>query len=650
LRPGFRLAALACLAAIASVHVARASDDASESASATPRIEEPIKPGVDYHSFANVTEFRVRHVELDLAVDFNARRLKGRVDLTVARQQPDARRLVLDTRDLDIRSVTLLAKEGAPQKLGFKLGKAREFLGRPLEIEMPAAGDASDAVIRIEYETEPQASGLQWLTPAQTAGKKHPYLFSQSQAIHARSWIPLQDSPQVRVTYSATIRTPDGLRALMSAAHGDVDKKPDADGLTAYRFDMNEAIPSYLIALAVGDIAFHSISSRTGVYAEPAVLDAAAKEFVDLERMVATCEKLFGPYRWGRYDLLILPPSAPYGGMENPRLSFITPTVIAGDRSLVSVIAHELAHSWSGNLVTNATWRDFWLNEGFTDYLERRIVEALYGQRRAQMEDVLGFQSLQREMADLSAADQHLAIDLRGRDPDEGTTDVAYEKGKLFLQFLASRFGREALDAFLRSYFDHFAFQSIDTEQFLDYLDEHLLAKKPDVVSDQEIHAWVYEPGLPGSAVLPSADVFAPVDRVRTLWLSGAMPIDVVKSKAKDWSTQEWLHFLDNMPDQIQRTRLDELEQTFKLSESGNAEIAHSWFRIAIRNGYSPAYPQLTRYLTTIGRRKLVRPLYEDLMKAPGGAQLARSIYAKARAGYHPIVQTSIDAIVTPQR
>jgi hypothetical protein len=334
--------------------------------------------------------------------------------------------------------------------------------------------------------------------------------------------------------------------------------------------------------------------------------------------------------------------------MENPRLSFITPTVIAGDRSLVSVIAHELAHSWSGNLVTNATWRDFWLNEGFTVYLERRIVAALYGQRRAQMEDVLGLQSLHRDLADLGPGDQHLAIDLRGRDPDDGTTDVAYEKGKLFLQFLESRFGRDALDAFLRGYFDHFAYQSIDTEQFLDYLDANLLAKHPGVVTDQEIHAWVYEPGLPGFAVLPAADVFAPIDRTRAAWLAGSIP--TADLPTKEWSTQEWLHFLDNLPPEVPRPRLDELEQRYMLSESRNAEIAHRWFRIAIRNDYAPAYPQLTRYLTTIGRRKLVRPLYEDLMKTPRGAELARSIYAKARAGYHPIVQTSIDAIVTPKR
>jgi leukotriene-A4 hydrolase len=630
LRPSF-LAALAGIAALLMTHDLPA--------------QAPIQPGVDVHTFANVDAFRVHHVHLDLAVDFEARRLAGRADLRVIRQLEDARTLILDTRDLNIRSVSLLRPGQPPVSLSFQLGEVQGPLGQPLEIEVPAGG-RGELRVRIEYDTQPQASGLQWLTPEQTAGKKHPYLFSQSQAIHSRSWIPLQDTPQVRVTYSATIRVPKGLRAVMSAAHGRVDEA-DASGLATYRFEMKQPIPSYLIAIAVGDLAFRALSPRTGVYTEPAVLDAAANEFADLERMVATCESLFGRYRWGRYDLLILPPSAPFGGMENPRLSFITPTVIAGDRSLVALIAHELAHSWSGNLVTNSTWRDFWLNEGFTVYLERRIIEALYGKRREQMEDALGLQTLRSSLAELEPEEQVLAIDLRGRDPDDGVTEVPYEKGKLFLQFLESRFGRPALDRFLRAYFDHFAFQSIYTEQFLEYLRANLLSKKPGAVTDAEIREWIYEPGLPASAVLPSAEVFAPIDEARSEWLAGRLP--TAKLPVGEWSTHEWLHFLNNMPPELSRTQLDELDQTFSLSAASNAEIAHSWFRIAIRNDYEPAYPRLTQYLTTIGRRKLVRPLYEDLMKTPKGAAMARNIYAQARAAYHPITQGSVDAIVTPK-
>ncbi|MEJ0037332.1 MAG: M1 family metallopeptidase [Gammaproteobacteria bacterium] len=628
-------------------------------AAASVHADEPIKPGVDYHSFANVAEFRVKHVSLDLDVGFQKKQLSGHVDLTVLRENPNARLLVLDSRDLDIRSVSLVAPDGRTTPLTFRFGAEKKYLGRPLNIDMPAAVPAAvvatgkrfaaeESVVRIDYSSQPRASGLQWLTPAQTDGKKLPYLFSQSESVHARSWIPLQDSPQVRVTYDATIRVPKGLVAVMSAAHGSVDKQPDPKGLIAYRFEMREAIPSYLIAIAVGDIKFRAISARTGVYAEPGVIDAAAAEFSDLERMVAACETLFGPYRWGRYDILILPPSAPYGGMENPRLSFITPTVIAGDKSLVSLIAHELAHSWSGNLVTNATWRDFWLNEGFTVYLERRIVETLYGERRERMEDVLGVQSLRGELTDADPAHQQLAVDLRNDDPDDGVTDIAYEKGKLFLQFLENRFGREELQTFLRSYFDHFAFQSIYTEQFLDYLRSNLLIKKPGAVTEAQIQEWVYGPGLPAYAVLPANDVFAPVDAARNSWLAGTLA--TASLPARDWSTQEWLQFLNSLPADLPRGRVADLDKTFALSKSRNAEIAMAWFVIAIRADYDPAYPDLQHYLLTIGRRKLVRPLYEALMKTPKGAALALATYSQARPGYHPITATAIDLIVQPKK
>ena len=627
-------------------------------AAAAAHAQDAIKPGVDYHSFANVSEFRVKHVSLDLDVNFQTKTLDGHADLTVLRENPNARVLVLDSRDLDIRSVSLVAPGGSTTPLTFRFGDEKKFLGRPLNIDMPAASPApvtsvgkrfaaAESVIRIDYSSQPQASGLQWLTPAQTNGKKLPYLFSQSESVHARSWIPLQDSPQVRVTYDATIRVPKGLVAVMSAAHGPV-AKPDAKGRVAYRFEMQEAIPSYLIAIAVGDITFRAISQRTGVYAEPGVIEAAAAEFSDLERMVAACEKLFGPYRWGRYDILILPPSAPYGGMENPRLSFITPTVIAGDKSLVSLIAHELAHSWSGNLVTNATWRDFWLNEGFTVYLERRIVETLYGARRERMEDVLGVQSLRGELADVDPAHQQLAVDLRNDDPDDGVTDIAYEKGKLFLQFLENRFGRDELQTFLRSYFDHFAFQSIYTEQFLDYLRANLLPKKPGAVTEAQIQEWVYGPGLPTYAVLPADDVFAPVDAARKSWLAGTL--STASLPTREWSTQEWLQFLNNLPADLPRDRVDDLDKTFALSKSRNAEIAMAWFLVAIRAGYDPAYADVQHYLLTIGRRKLVRPLYEALMKTPSGETLARATYSQARPGYHPITATAIDLIVQPKK
>ena len=411
---------------------------------------------------------------------------------------------------------------------------------------------------------------------------------------------------------------------------------------------MPQPIPSYLIALGVGDLVFKPLGARTGVYAEPSVIDSAAYEFADVQSMLETCEKLFGPYRWERYDLLIQPPSFMWGGMENPRLTFLTPTVLAGDRSLVSLIAHELAHSWSGNLVTNANWNSVWLNEGFTVYLERRIIEALYGKERYAMEDALGHQSLQRNVESLKAEGEEaltkLSMNLDDRDPDDGFSDVPYEKGRLFLGFLESRLGRTQLDAFLREYFDRFAFQSIGTTTFVDYLQERVLSKPGAKVTMAEVRTWLDEPGIPSIAVLPHSDAFVRVDEQRKAWLEGkrkAAQLDTAR-----WTTHEWLHFLENMPADLTASRMAELDAAFKLTASKNNEIAHAWLKNAIRANYAPAWPRLDEYLTTIGRRKLVRDLYDDLLKTPEGKVRAQRIYAKARPLYQvPLVQ-QLDASV----
>ena len=598
----------------------------------------PIVPGRDYHSYADPAAFRVKHLDLDVEASFADRRLSGVADLTVSRVAAGATRLTLDTRDLGIRQVWWRKDAATLVALRHSIGARDPMLGSPLHIDVPVEAGDPDFTVRISYQTRPQASGLQWVEAAQTADKTHPFLFTQSQAIHARSWIPLQDSPQIRMTYNATIHVPTGMRAVMSAQPLD----GNVDGV--FRFEMPQAIPSYLIALGVGKLEFRSTGPRTGVYAESSIVDAAAKEFAETEQMLQVSEKLFGPYRWGRYDLLILPPSFPFGGMENPRLSFITPTVIAGDRSLTALIAHELAHSWSGNLVTNATWRDLWLNEGFTVYLQGRIMRAVYGDAREAMEETLDLATLRGELATLPPHDQVLAVDLRGRDPDDVFTQVPYIKGALFVSWLGSRFGVEVVDRFLHDYFDHFQFQSIDTEQFRAYLEANLLPQKPSAITAGELDEWITAPGLPKNAVLPHSDAFARVDQLRRDWLAGKLPVDLLP--AKQWTTHEWVHFLDGMPKQVPVAKLTELDAAFDVTATGNSEVAFSWLRIAIRNEYAPAWPRLDSYLTTIGRRRLIKPLYEDLMKTPAGAARARAIYARARPNYHPIAVNTLDGIV----
>ena len=372
----------------------------------------------------------------------------------------------------------------------------------------------------------------------------------------------------------------------------------------------------------MGSSPIGAVGSRTGVYAEEPVIDRAAREFEDTEKMLEAAERLFGRYRWGRYDILVLPPSFPFGGMENPRLTFVTPTVLAGDKSLVSLVAHELAHSWSGNLVTNATWSDFWLNEGFTVYLERRIIEEVYGADRAAMEAVLGRQTLDRELASLPEPDQILHVDLRGRDPDAGFTEVPYEKGFLLLKTLETAYGRSALDEYLRGYFEQFAFRSLTTAEFLEDLRFHLMNHHA-ALEPVPVREWVYESGIPAGAWTASSDAFEAVAAAAQPWLDGSA--SAASIPASGWSTQEWLHFLSLLPADIGAARLGELDRAFQLSQNGNAEILSEWLRLSIRNGYQPAYPRVREFLTSQGRRKFLKPLYEELVRTPEGRERARA-------------------------
>lgn len=607
----------------------------------------------DSHSYANPSAVRVRHIDLEWDVLFDQKILKGTATLNVERISQDAP-LILDTRDLKIDKVETSANATTYSPGTFAIGANDKILGAPMTIPLPPGATR----VRIHYSTSPGASGLQWLAPSQTAGKKDPFVFTQSQAIHARSWVPLQDSPAVRVTYNARVRTPRNLLAVMSAEN-DAGTQRDGD----YSFRMSQPIPSYLIALAVGDLRFQSLGHRTGIYAEPSVIAKAARELSDTEKMVGATERLYGPYRWGRYDILVLPPSFPYGGMENPRLTFATPTILAGDKSLVSLIAHELAHSWSGNLVTNATWRDFWLNEGFTTYLERRIIEAVYGRPREEMEAALGLRDLNEEIASLEDRDEILHIDLTGRDPDEGSNDIPYEKGALFLRHLEETFGRPRFDQFLQGYFNHFAFQSITTEQFVDYLNKKLLDQNPELARRVPVSEWIVRAGIPESAPKPTSPAFARVETEARRWLSREIPATRIPTAR--WTTQEWLHFLKFVQSafeppassggpadmaatqlsQIEKARLmGELDRAFKLTRSGNSEIAFQWLLMSIRNGYEPANPRLEEFLLSVGRRKFIRPLYQELAKTPEGKQRALAIYRRARPTYHPIAVTSIDA------
>ncbi|QNU15278.1 M1 family metallopeptidase [Thermomonas sp. XSG] len=591
---------------------------------------------VDEHSYAQPDKVRTTDLALDLAIDFDSKTIGGTATYALDWVDKSATQLVLDTRDLTIDKAEGQTADGKWEPLKFALSDKDKVLGSALTIETPNR----PAKVRVTYATSPEASGLQWLAPSMTEGKQTPFMFSQSQQIHARSWVPLQDTPQIRFTYSAHVKSPADVMVLMSA---DNDPKAARDG--DYSFKMPQKIPSYLLAIAAGDLVFKPIGERSGVWAEPAMVDKAVAEFDDTEKMIDAAEGLYGPYRWGRYDLLVLPPSFPYGGMENPRLTFATPTVIVGDKSLVSLIAHELAHSWSGNLVTFATDKDSWLNEGTTTYVQSRITEALYGRDMAAMEEVIDRDELKNEFKSLDPKLQRLSLKPGTlADPDDQSSATVYTKGAWFLQFLEKRFGRAVFDPWLKGYFDHFAFQSITTSQFRDYLKANLIDKHPNVVTMQEVDQWLYEPGIPGNAPQVESGKFSTVNAARIAWQGSAKLPD--KAITGAWGTQEWVHFLEGMPESLKAEQLQQLDEAYHFTGTPNGEIAMRWYPLAERSGYAAAREEMGKFLERVGRRKLILPVYKALVATPGGLAFAEQVFAKAKPATHPITAGSVEAII----
>jgi len=588
---------------------------------------------LDPLSYARYDQVKTTALHMDLKADFAKKTLSGHADLTLEWIDKSARTLDLDTRELKISKIEAQGADGKWSPVKFTLDKADTEKGQALHIAL----GAQPGKVRIHYRTAPTAAALQWLNPVQTLSGKRPFMFSQSQSIDARSWVPVQDTPAVRFTYTARIDAPKGLRVVMSA-----DNDAKADGKGGWRFNMPQPIPSYLLAIGIGEIDYRTLGPRSGVYAEPKRIAAAAYEFADTEKMIGAAESLYGPYRWGRYDMLVLPPSFPIGGMENPRLTFLTPTMIAGDRSLVDLIAHELAHSWSGNLVTNASGKHFWLNEGFTNYVTTRILEVLYGADVANMNLQLEQEEAIVSLAAIALPKQALIT----RDPDTSSEHYAdeglvYPKGAWLLRTLEQRAGRAVFDPFLRGWFDKYAFQSVTTDQFVDYLRKELLARHPNVMTESELEEWLYAPGIPASAPRVASSRLAALDATRAAWLKGELATARLETKA--WTANEWMKFLNDIDGKASAAQLKELDQAFGLGKSGNNEVAFRFYRAAINAGYRDIRAPLNAFLMSVGRQKFVVPLYTALRKNPQDKAWAEGVYKKARERYHPATQKSVD-------
>ncbi len=583
-----------------------------------------MKRATDHHSYSKPAEAVVTHLDWNAVVDFESRTIAATATFDLETSD-NAEKVILDIRELDILSVQVDGKDSP-----FNIGEEQEFIGSPLSIEITP----STKKVSINYNTQPGADAFLWVEGSENT---HPFLFTQSQAILARTWIPCQDSPGIRFTYNATVDVPKDLMALMSAVN---PTEKNAEG--HYTFVMDQPIPSYLLALAVGDVEFRSVGEHTGVYATPNLIDAAEYEFSEMEDLLVAAESLYGKYAWERYDLLVLPSAFPFGGMENPRLTFATPTIIAGDRSLVSLVAHELAHSWSGNLVTNSTWDDFWLNEGFTVYFEQRIMEAVYGRDISEMLASLSYRGLVNELSDLSPNDTHLRLHLKGRNPDDGMTAIAYDKGFLFLRMIEETVGRAPFDAFLSEYFTKHAFKVMDTDNFIEYLESNLLTDEA-TRNAVNLTAWIDGAGLPDNCPKIQSDRIEQVDIAVASWASGGMATSDLLWN--DWIYQERYRFLKSIPSSVSVAKLDELNTTFKISSTGNNEVLFAWLEQAVLKGHEASYDRLETFLINVGRRKFLTPLYKALLDTEQ-TNMALSIYKKARPNYHSVATGTMDELL----
>uniref|UniRef100_A0A673NKT4 Leukotriene A-4 hydrolase n=1 Tax=Sinocyclocheilus rhinocerous TaxID=307959 RepID=A0A673NKT4_9TELE len=544
-----------------------------------------MTPVSDPSSFSSLSKCATKHLNLIYHVDFDRHVLKGKVALTVEVLEDKFSSLTLDSKDLKIFKVS--ANGQAAQ---FALGTKHKFKGSPLEITLPFELSrychklvlGQHVIVEIEYETSPSATALQWLTPKQTAGKKHPYLFSQCQATHCRTMVPCQDTPSVKHTYYAQVSVPRELVALMSALRDGQEPDPSDSSRVIYRFRQPVSMPSYLIAIVVGALESREIGPRSRVWSEKECVDEAAFEFSETETMLKTAESLAGPYVWGQYDVLVLPPSFPYGGMENPCLTFVTPTVLAGDRSLAGVIAHEISHSWTGNLVTNRTWEHFWLNEGHTVYIERMIARCMESEQLRQFKGIGGWKELQESVKQFGANNvlTNLVPNLHEVDTDEAFSLVPYEKGFALLYHLEELMGGpEVFMGFVKSYIQLFAYGSVTTEEWKNYLFTYF-KDKVDILNKVDWNGWMHTPGMPPSL----------------------MPQYVV--------TEELVK---------------------------NAEVRFRWLRICVKAHWEEAVPLALKMATEQGRMKFTRPLFKEVYNFSKYSDEAVKTFKEHRGALHPV-------------
>ena len=523
-----------------------------------------------------------------------------------------------------------------------------QVFGTPIQVAIPAdkRSKGTKFVAKLEYETLPSSSAIQWLTKEQTADKTHPYMFTQCQAIHARSLLPCQDCPSIKTSYTAYVAAPGWSQCMMSAV-SDGSSELDTEGYRIFKWKQSVQIPAYLIAIVAGRVESRDIGPRTRVWAEPSVVEAAAFDFAQTEEFICHAESIMDQeYVWGRYDLVCLPPSFPYGGMENPCLTFVTPTLLTGDRSLADVIAHEIAHSWTGNLITNHTWEHFWLNEGWTVWLQRKIMSRIHSPEYFDFDSIIGWKHLS-DSVDVYG-EQHpftlLVPTIAGVDPDDSFSSVPYEKGFNFLYYMSKIVGSENFDEFAKAYVQKFKYGTVTTDQFCSFFRAHFDARNIDY-SQVDWDAWISKPGMP--PVTPDFDQTLSNDctAVANRWLLNE---ECTLATSKSWTSSQYVVMLEKIltdlgqEKELPESTLKRMEEIYEFSKTRNAEIRFCWQKLCLRSHVSFIFEQVEAFLKEQGRMKFVRPLFRELQQTDEGKKLANRIFSEWKMNYHPIAQKMI--------
>jgi aminopeptidase N len=580
----------------------------------------------DPTSYTDLTQGRIKHIDFHIQADFSSRILD--IEATYQLQQAIQGSLFLDTFKLEMKDAHVNGR-----KLEWEFDKSDDVLGRRLYLK----NLDNESSFTLKFRTSPEARALQWMNASQTAGGKHPFLFSQCQASNARSVFPCQDTPSVRFTYSAEVEVPKELTAVMAAEQVQASK-----GSGKFSFKMPQPIPSYLFAIAVANLEFRELGPRTGIYAEPETIEAAAWEFAETEKTMVEAEKLLGPYLWGRYDMVVLPPSFPFGGMENPRLTFLTPTAILGTRGQANLVTHELAHAWTGNLVTNATWQDFWLNEGWTTYAEQRVTEILEGKDVVDLNAVYDekrtFEIMHRAGMDSPATCLKVPANDE-KDGDSMTSQLAYTKGCFFLKECEYAVGRERFDAFIQKYMKSFQFKSITTEQFLDFLKAEL----PEVFKKVDVETWIYKPGMPDTWHKPKSHLYDEVGKALVDLEQGRLP---TKEQVKDWHRYQMLSFLQGLPKTLPVENCKKLEDILELEKRNDDYFYAYYYAVCIASGYQEIMPRVEKFFEKIGRMLYLMPVARAMMETEWSRGLIRPLFERVRERHHPVTVAMMDMLL----